>query len=100
DEAVAILKALPSIRTVDMINGAIEAQYEGDDATAASILQALTAAGISVSGFSQLDGGLEDAFLKATSEDVGRIESPWRSGTQSSPRSTAPGCAPGARRWR
>ena len=71
DEAVAILKALPSIRTVDMINGAIEAQYEGDDATAASILQALTGAGISVSGFSQLEGGLEDAFLKATSEDVG-----------------------------
>src|SRR5207249_2441288 len=29
DEALAILKALPSIRTVDMINGAIEAQYEG-----------------------------------------------------------------------
>ena len=71
DEALAILKALPSIRTVDMINGAIEAQYEGDDATAASILQALTAAGISVSGFSQLEGGLEDAFLKATSEDMG-----------------------------
>ena len=71
DEALAILKALPSIRTVDMINGAIEAQYDGDDATAASILQALTAAGISVSGFSQLEGGLEDAFLKATSEDVG-----------------------------
>jgi len=71
DEAVATLKALPSIRTVDMINGAIEAGYEGDDATAASILQALTAAAIRVSGFSQLDGGLEDAFLKATSEDVG-----------------------------
>ena len=71
DEAVATLKTLPSIRTVDMINGAIEAEYEGDDATAASILQALTAASIRVSGFSQLDGGLEDAFLKATSEDVG-----------------------------
>ena len=71
DEAVATLKTLPSIRTVDMINGAIEAEYEGDDATAASILQALTAAAIRVSGFSQLDGGLEDAFLKATSEDVG-----------------------------
>jgi len=71
DEAVATLKALPSIRTVDMINGAIEVQYEGDDATAASILQALTAAAIRVSGFNQLDGGLEDAFLKATSEDLG-----------------------------
>jgi len=71
EEALATLKGLSSIRTVDIINGAIEAQYEGDDTTAASILQALTAAGVRVSGFSQLDGGLEDAFLKATSEDVG-----------------------------
>src|SRR5436853_1718521 len=71
EEALATLKGLPSIRTVDIINGAIEAQYEGGDTTAASILQALTAAGVRVSGFSQLDGGLEDAFLKATSEDVG-----------------------------
>ena len=71
EEAVATLKALPSIRTVDMVNGAIDVQYEGDDATAASILQALTAAAIRVSGFNQLDGGLEDAFLKATSEDLG-----------------------------
>jgi hypothetical protein len=29
------------------------------------------AAGIKVSGFSQLEGGLEDAFMKATSEDIG-----------------------------
>jgi len=27
--------------------------------------------GIKVSGFNQLDGGLEDAFLKATSENLG-----------------------------
>jgi ABC-2 type transport system ATP-binding protein len=71
EEAVAVLKPLPAIHSVAMVNGAIEAEYEGDDTTAAGILQTLTAAGIKVSAFSQLEGGLEDAFMKATSEDVG-----------------------------
>ena len=70
EEAVAVLKPLPAIHECMMVNGSIEAQYDGDDAAAAGILQALIAAGIKVSGFSQLEGGLEDAFMKATSEDV------------------------------
>ncbi|MEA2667778.1 MAG: type transport system ATP-binding protein [Chloroflexota bacterium] len=70
EEAVAVLKPLAAIHDVTMVNGAVEAHYDGDDAVAAGILQALTAAGIKVSGFSQLEGGLEDAFMKATSEDI------------------------------
>jgi ABC-2 type transport system ATP-binding protein len=70
EEAAAVLKPLAAIHEVVMVNGSIEAQYEGDDAAAAGILQTLIAAGIKVSGFSQLEGGLEDAFMKATSEDV------------------------------
>ena len=70
DEAAAVLKPLPAVHAVVTVNGAIEAHYDGDDAAAAGILQALTAAGIKVSGFSQLEGGLEDAFMKATSEDI------------------------------
>jgi ABC-2 type transport system ATP-binding protein len=69
EEAAAVLKPLPSIHAVTTVNGAIEAEYEGDDAVAAGLLQSLIAAGIKVSGFSQLDGGLEDAFMRATSED-------------------------------
>jgi ABC-2 type transport system ATP-binding protein len=71
EAALAILVPLPSVRHAEVLNGAIEARYEGDDGAAAGILQALTAAGVKVSGFNQLEGGLEDAFLKATSEDVG-----------------------------
>jgi ABC-2 type transport system ATP-binding protein len=71
DAAAATLTSLPSIRKVEVINGGLEAEYEGDDSTAADILLALTTAGVRVSNFSQLDGGLEDAFMKATSEDVG-----------------------------
>jgi ABC-2 type transport system ATP-binding protein len=70
EEAAALLKPLAMIHSVTMVNGALEAEYEGDDATAAGILQTLTAAGIKVSAFSQLEGGLEDAFMRAT-EDGG-----------------------------
>ena len=71
EAALVILKPLAAVRHVDIANGAIEATYEGDDSTAAEILQALTAGGIKVSAFSQVDGGLEEAFMRATSEEVG-----------------------------
>ena len=71
EEAITHLKGLSSIRQVDIVNGSVDASYEGDDATAAGILQSLIAAGIKVSSFTQLEGGLEDAFLKATADEVG-----------------------------
>ncbi len=71
EDAVAILAPLPAVRHAELVNGAIEAEYTGDESTASEILQALTSAGIRVSGFSQIEGGLEDAFLRATSEEVG-----------------------------
>jgi ABC-2 type transport system ATP-binding protein len=71
EEALALLKAMPAIREVDLSDGSIEAGFEGDESTAAGILQELIAAGIEVSGFTQLEGGLEDAFLKATTEEIG-----------------------------
>ena len=71
EAAVAILKALAAVRKVDVANGTIEATYEGDESTAADILQALTAGGTKVSAFSEVDGGLEEAFMRATSEEVG-----------------------------
>jgi ABC-2 type transport system ATP-binding protein len=71
ETAVAVLRQLAAVREIDIANGAIEASYEGDESTAAEILQALTAGGIKVSGFSQVDGGLEEAFMRATSDEVG-----------------------------
>lgn len=71
DEAIGILKGLASVREVDVTNGSLEAAFEGDEATAASILQALIGGGIQVSGFTQLEGGLEAAFLRATTEGIG-----------------------------
>jgi ABC-2 type transport system ATP-binding protein len=69
EEALAALRAMPAVRQVDEVNGELEAAYAGDEAAAAEVLQRLIAAGISVSSFSQVDGGLEDAFLRATAEE-------------------------------
>jgi ABC-2 type transport system ATP-binding protein len=71
EDAAAILRPLPSIRHLEVEDGAIQAEFDGDEATAADILATLTRSGIRVSSFSHVDGGLEDAFLKATSEEVG-----------------------------
>jgi ABC-2 type transport system ATP-binding protein len=71
EPAETVLTALKPVRRVEVVNGGIEAEYEGDESVASDILVALTSAGIKVSGFSQVDGGLEDAFLRATSEEVG-----------------------------
>jgi len=71
EAAVGILKPLAAVRNIEIANGAIEASYEGDESTAAEILQALTAGGIKVSAFSEVDGGLEEAFMRATSDEVG-----------------------------
>ncbi len=70
DTAIEILTPLPSVRQVTSVNGTIEAEYEGDERTASDILLALTGAGIRVSEFTPMAGGLEDAFLRATSEEV------------------------------
>lgn len=71
DAALEVLEPLPSVRHVASVNGTIEAEYDGDERTAAAILAALTEAGIKVSSFTPVDGGLEDAFMRATSEEVG-----------------------------
>ena len=70
DEALALLRDMPAVREVDLAGGSIQAAFEGDEATAASILQGLIAGGIQVSDFTQIEGGLEAAFLKATTEEL------------------------------
>jgi ABC-2 type transport system ATP-binding protein len=71
DAALEVLMPLASVRHAETVNGTIEAEYDGDERTASEILAALVGAGIKVSSFAPADGGLEDAFLKATSEEVG-----------------------------
>ena len=70
DAALEILTPMASIRHVETVNGLIEAEYDGDESTASDILQSLIEAGLRVSSFAPVDGGLEDAFLRATSEEV------------------------------
>ena len=69
--ALELLSRLDSVRRAEIVDGAIEAEYDGADATAARILRELVAAGVEVSAFSPQDGGLEDAYLRVTSPEAG-----------------------------
>ena len=71
DEAAAVLAPLEQILNVEVADGYIEAEFSGDEAVVSDTLLALTDAGVKVTSFTEIEGGLEDAFLKATSEDVG-----------------------------
>jgi ABC-2 type transport system ATP-binding protein len=66
--AIDVLSPMEAVRLVEVVNGSIEVEYDGAEATAAAILGELMRAGIPVSAFSPQEGGLEDAFLRATAE--------------------------------
>ena len=69
DEALQALRAMPEVQHADEVDGELSVAYDGDERAAASVLQRLVTAGVSVSSFTISDGGLEGAFLHATSED-------------------------------
>ena len=68
EEALATLQTIATIAEAAVVDGAIEARFEGDERVAARILEQLVRGGIAVSSFTQADGDLEDAFLRLTSE--------------------------------
>jgi len=69
EEALLELRAMPAVDHVDEVNGGLSAAYDGDERTAVEILRRLVAAGITVCSFTPSDGGLEGAFLHATTEE-------------------------------
>lgn len=66
EDAVVILKEFPSVDKITTAENTIEAMLKGGDEEMSSILAALVMAKIPVVTFSQLDGNLEDVFMKVT----------------------------------
>ncbi len=71
EEALMILKEFPNLEKVTNTDYAIEAGFEGSDDDMATILHALIKKDIPVFSFTQLDGNLEDVFMKVTKGDIG-----------------------------
>lgn len=71
EEALMILKEFPNLEKVMEKDHTIEAGLEGTDEDMATILQALIKKDIPVFSFTQLDGNLEDVFMKVTKGDIG-----------------------------
>lgn len=66
EEAVMILKEFPQIDGITTGENIIEAYFSGNDEEMSTILTALVTKKIPVVTFAQLDGNLEDVFMKVT----------------------------------
>jgi ABC-2 type transport system ATP-binding protein len=69
DDALMILKEYPFIDKLVTGADTIQAGFEGDDEDMSRVLSALVTRGIPVVSFAQLDGNLEDVFMKVTKGD-------------------------------
>lgn len=67
DEAVRVLQEYPDVDGVSLVSSnEIEASFKGDEAFINAILVRLVQKNIPVISFNQLDGNLEDIFMKVT----------------------------------
>jgi ABC-2 type transport system ATP-binding protein len=67
-ETLAMIQQLPSVQSAELTPTGIEVAFSGDEQAMASLLRAMVSAGLPVVGFTRLEAGLEDAFLKVTGE--------------------------------
>jgi ABC-2 type transport system ATP-binding protein len=66
EEAVTILKEFPYIDKITTGENQIQAGFDGGDEEMSRVLSTLIARAIPVATFTQLDGNLEDVFMKVT----------------------------------
>ncbi len=66
DDAVLILKEYPFIEKLVSDDNNIKASFDGGDEEMSRVLSALVNGGIPVVSFAQLNGNLEDVFMKVT----------------------------------
>jgi len=71
EEALMILKEFPNLEKVTNEDHTIQVAFEGNDDDMSMILGALIKKDIPVFSFAQLDGSLEDVFMKVTKGDIG-----------------------------
>lgn len=69
EDAVLILKEYPFIDKLVIGEDTIQAGFEGGDEDMSRVLSTLVTRGIPVVSFAQLDGNLEDVFMKVTKGD-------------------------------
>jgi ABC-2 type transport system ATP-binding protein len=64
-----LLKEYPFVDKLISGEDTIQAGFEGDEADMSRVLSELVMVGIPVVSFAQLDGNLEDVFMKVTKGD-------------------------------
>lgn len=69
EEAVKVMKESPLVTNINAGENSIEAGFEGNEEEMAMLLKELVIRDIPVISFGQMDGNLEDVFMKVTKGD-------------------------------
>lgn len=69
EEAVKVMKESPLVTNINAGENSIEAGFEGNDEEMAMLLKELVMRDVPVISFGQMDGNLEDVFMKVTKGD-------------------------------
>ncbi|MCM8711791.1 ABC transporter ATP-binding protein [Clostridium sp. SYSU_GA19001] len=69
EEAVTVLKEFPNVDNITTGENTIQAYFEGGEEDMSNMLKTLVNRNIPVVSFSQLDGNLEDIFMKVTGKE-------------------------------
>lgn len=70
EEAIMLLKEFTNINKITLAGNVIQASYEGEEEGLSSILKRLITTDIPVISFSQLEGNLEDIFMKVIGGEI------------------------------
>jgi len=69
EEAIKVMKESPLVTNINVGENSIEAGFEGNEEEMAMLLKELVIRDIPVISFGQMDGNLEDVFMKVTKGD-------------------------------
>lgn len=70
EEAEAVLRGQPGVGHMNVANGGLEIEFEGDDEATAGLLAALVSHGVKILSFAEVTSDLEEIFLRLTKGEV------------------------------
>jgi ABC-2 type transport system ATP-binding protein len=70
EQARSILESQPGVTSILPVNGELQVEFQGDEESAADLLQTLITRGVRLSSFQEVASDLEEIFLRLTKGEV------------------------------
>jgi ABC-2 type transport system ATP-binding protein len=70
EQASSILKSHPGVTNILAVNGELQVEFQGDEESAADLLETLVTKGVRLASFQEVASDLEEIFLRLTKGEV------------------------------